>query len=541
MSTSDTQDRLAKLSLRERIGYGLGDAGFNFYWAIIGSWLVFYYTEVYGASAKAMFWVIIISKLFDACTDPIMGAIADKTETRWGKFRPYLFIGAFPLMGAAILTMTTPDFGEWGKIVWAFITYNLLMMAYTVVSTPYSSLSGVITADPHERNTINSFRFFFAYLINIFVGAATLGLAQYFGDGDRYSQDGWQSLMMLYSAIATLFFLVTFFTTKERIKPPKDQNSDPKRDLKDLFKNRPWILLFVLALIIMVTFTLRGGSAGYYFKYFVERPDMLGAYLGLQSFGLMIGALAAAPLIKLINKTKLLIFCMGIVGILSIAFTFVPKPDGIGVYEISSNNSITLQASDLLGKEYDNGIFQWTKHEAKFWIFKDRKQLPDSSASIELEGFKGATISVKWSSTDGQDSLDSYDMPPEILIMFILNILISLFLGPKAPITWSMYADAADYNEWKTGRRATAMTFSATTFSQKVGSTIGSLIMLGLLWMFGFSTEAVQNNASVTSIVMMQTLVPGIFALISIYVLRKYDLDGEKLEKIQKELKERNA
>ena len=156
-------DRTAKLKAVEKFGYGLGDAGFNFYWAIIGSYLLFFYTDIFGISSAAAATMFLVTKIVDACTDPVMGAIADRTKTRWGKFRPYLLFGAIPMMGAAVLTMSTPDLNETGKILWAYGTYSAMMLTYTILSTPYSSLAGVLTADGDQRNQIFSIRFFFAF------------------------------------------------------------------------------------------------------------------------------------------------------------------------------------------------------------------------------------------------------------------------------------------------------------------------------------------------------------------------------------------
>ena len=243
MANNNANDRLAKLSWRERVGYGLGDAGFNFYWAIIGSYLVFFYTDVFGISAAAAATMVLVTKVMDAITDPIMGGIADRTNTRWGKFRPYLLWGALPMMGAGILTMSTPDLDETGKLIWAYATYALLMLCYTVLNMPYNSLSAVLTANTQERNSLNSTRFFFAYFSSILVGAATPELAEYFGDGDRYSAKGWQMTMVIYSVVASCLFAVTFFATKERIQPSATQEkTNPLQDLKDLFLCAPlWL------------------------------------------------------------------------------------------------------------------------------------------------------------------------------------------------------------------------------------------------------------------------------------------------------------
>jgi GPH family glycoside/pentoside/hexuronide:cation symporter len=541
-STNKALDRTAKLRWREKIGFGLGDAGFNFYWAIIGSYLVFFYTDVFGISAAAAATMVTVTKVVDAITDPIMGGIADRTQTRWGKFRPYLIWGALPMMGAGILTMSTPDLSDTGKLIWAYATYSLLMLCYTVLNMPYNSLSAVLTADTRERSSINSTRFFFAYFSSIIVGAATPELAEYFGDGDRYSAKGWQMTMVIYSVIASCLFVVTFLSTKERVQPPANQEkANPLSDLKDLFICRPWLMLFVLALVFMVTMTLRGSSAAYYFRYFVERPDLLGNYIGLQMAGLMVGALIASTFTRFIDKRKLMMLLMCVVAALSVVFTFIPKPSHLGVVDTLYTNTETLDAENLLGIEHRDGdVYQWLRHDKIFWIIKKRVPLEETGPILELDKSKPAVISVIATRADGTQK-DSADLPKEIIWMFALNILISIALGFKPPITWAMYADVADYNEWKNGRRATGMTFAATTFSQKLGSAGGSALMLSVLAAMGYQAGQMQAGASLNSIVYMQTLVPGIFALFTAASLIFYNLSDAKVEMIQRELKERQA
>lgn len=544
MSTSDqgssgrtALDRTAKLSLGEKIGFGLGDAGFNFYWVIIGSYLLYFYTDIFGISAAAAAWMFAATRIIDAFTDPAIGALADRTKTRWGKFRPYILFGALPLMGSAILTMSTPNLGETGKLVWVYLTYSTMMLCYTIVNIPYNSLAGVLTADGNERSSIFGIRFFFAYFTGIIVGAATPDLAAYFG-GDDIAK-GWQLTMVLYSSVASVLFLVTFLTTKERVTPPPQQKTNPLADIADLLKNRPWVILFILAMIIMVTIVLRGSSAAYYFKYFVERPDLMGTYIGLQMAAYAIGAISTPFLTRHFDKTRLLITTMLIVGVLSVLYTFVPKPGSNGVVTIGNNESVTLSAETLLGTPHQEGdTYRWTSHDKVFWIIKKRVDLGETGDTLTLENSNTKVISVIKTDASGQ-AQDSSDMPIEILVMFALNILISLALGPKSPLTWSMYADAADYNEWKTGRRATGMTFSAATFSQKLGGALGTAAVGWVLAAIGYAANQAQSGASQFGIVLLQTAVPGVFALVAVFALRFYYLTGEKLEQIQKDLKAR--
>lgn len=534
-------DRTAKIGFAEKLGYGLGDAGFNFYWIIIGSYLLYFYTDIFGLAPATAGIMFLLTKIIDAFTDPLMGAIADRTQSRWGKFRPYLLFGALPLAAAATLTMSTPDLSDTGKVVWAYATYSAMMLCYTIVSTPYSSLSGVLTADTQERNSIFGLRFFFAYFTGIIVGAFTPDLATYFGEGD--AAKGWRITMLLYSAVATLCFWTTFFSTKERVQPSKQQGN-PWVDVGDLLKNRAWIILFVLAMIIMLTLTLRGSSAAYYFKYFVERPDLMGAYIGLQMAAYCVGAACTPLLTSHMDKARLLMLLMSLVAGLSLLFTFVPKPAVNGVVTISAGRSVELHANNLLAPmPAEVERYEWLEHTKQFWIFTRRDVLNESSDRINVRADSERVISVRVYAADlGGATIiwDSADIPWEIWVMFLLNILISLALGPKSPLTWSMYADAADYNEWATGRRATAMTFSAATFSQKLGGAVGSAVIGSVLAAIGYTANQAQSGASQAGIVLMQTAVPGVFAIIAVFALRFYDLTNEKLTIIQRDLKLRD-
>lgn len=441
-------NRLSILSIREKLGYGLGDAGFNLYWTAIASFIAAFYTDVFGISAAAAGTMLFTTKIIDAFTDPLMGAIADRTRSKFGKFRPYLLWGSLPLAGAAVLTFTTPDLSNNGKLIWAYLTYTAMMLCYTIISTPYSALSGVMTADSQQRTSLISIRFIFAFSCGALVNKFTLPLVELLGKGN--AQLGWQLTMALYGLAAIIIFAICFANTKERITPPPQQKTNPIEDIGDLIKNRPWLILFALAMIIMMTITMRAGSGYYYFTYYVERTDLISSYLFWQMIAYAAGACAAPLLTRYIEKTKLLMILMGIVGTLSILFFFVPKD----------------------------------------WI---------------------------WA-------------------MFALNILISLALGPKSPLTWSMYADTADYNEWKTGRRATAMTFSAATFSQKLGGALGSAIMLWLLAAIGYVAKEAQEGASLLGINLLQTVIPGGFALFAAIIIPFYTLTGKELKNIQEDL-----
>jgi len=541
--SSSNSDRLAKLSVTEKFGYGLGDSGFNFYWIIIGTYLAYFYTDIFGISSKAAALMFFVTKLVDACTDLPIGAIADRTNTRWGKFRPYLLFGGVPMACLAVLTMTTPDLNDFGKLVWVYVTYMAMMIGYTLLNMPYNSLAGVITASPEERNSIFGIRFVCAYAVGIFVGTATPGLAESLGNGNE--KLGWQLTMVIYSTLATILFWVCFATTKERVKPISEEKTHFSTDIGDLLMNRPWLILFGLALILMITLTLRGGSAPYFMKYYMQRPDLLGAYVGLQMAAYAVSCAVCPFVANRVGKVRLLIVLITVAGLLSFAFAFVPKPNSVGVITVTEQTT-ELKASELIGQDVgSNDKIQWTEHKKAFWIFRTRVNLEDTGTSLNVEGDKGRVISVVVTpSSSGGDHdriIDSAKMPVEIKLMFLLNILISLALGAKSPLTWSMYADAADYNEWKTGRRATAMTFAAATFSQKVGSAVGSAAMLSILASLGYAANQIQSGASLQGILHLQTIYPGVFAIIAAVAISFYNLDEKKLSQIQGDLAERES
>jgi GPH family glycoside/pentoside/hexuronide:cation symporter len=448
---SEKNGILEPIKLKEKVGYGLGDMGFNFYWANISAFLLIFYTDTFGIPAAAAGTMMLVSKIVDAFFDPFMGALADRTKSKYGKFRPYLLYAGLPMAATGVLAYTIPNFGVEGKLIWAYCTFTLMMLCYSVLNIPYSALSGVITANSQDRTTLISFRFIAAFTGTIIVNYLTLDLVKWLG-GTNVSL-GWQLTMGLYGIIAALMFIIVFLTTKERILPPAKQNSSVISDVKDLVHNRPWLVLFSLALIIMVTITMRSGASIYYMKYYASRPDMIKYFLTTYGIALAVGAAITPVLTRFFDKKRLMIYLMSITGILSICFFFIPK-DAI-------------------------------------WL------------------------------------------------MFTINILIGLALGPKSPLAFSMYADTADYTEWKTGRRATGMTFSAANFSQKLGGALASFIIGMVLATLGYVANEAQSDASQMGIVLIISVIPGIIALLAAYTMRYYELDNVFLEKVQLELKVR--
>lgn len=441
------------LTWREKISYGVADMGFNFYWTNIATFLLIYYTDVFGISAGAAASMMFTIKIINAFTDPMIGAAADRTSTRFGKFRPYLIWVPVPLACAAILTYTTPDLGHDGKLIWAYATYLMMMVCYTCINIPYNALSGVLSADPQERSTVNGLRFIFAFAGGTLVTAATPALVSWLGGGD--DKLGWQLTMLVWSVFASGLFVLTFLNTRERIAPAPSQKSNVMQDIRDLSQNRPWVALFFLALIIMITITLRTTSAAYYFKYVVGRPELMQGFVPAYMISAAVGASLTPFLTRFIDKKKLMMILMSVTALLSSAFFFVPKD--------------------------------------------------------------------------------------QVTLMFALQIGMGLALGPKSPLAFSMYADTADYNEWRTGRRATAMTFAAATFSQKLGTAVAVAVIGALFTQLGYVANAEQSVGSQAGIVWLMSFIPAAFAVLAVVVMFFYNLDNTKLLRIQADLEQRKA
>ncbi|MFC3187911.1 MFS transporter [Shewanella intestini] len=217
--TSNSMQPNATLRLSEKVGYAMGDVASNFYWRVFDVFLFIFYTDVFGISAAAVGTMMLVTRLIDAFSDPLMGAIADRTRSRFGKFRPYLLLGIVPIIAAGVLTFTVPDLNDNGKLIWAYATYIFMMLAYTFINVPYGALLGVMTSNSQQRTTLTSFRFIGAFSGGTLVAFLTPELVNWLGSGDE--QLGWQLTMMVYGLVAAVCFSISFFTTQERISPPR--------------------------------------------------------------------------------------------------------------------------------------------------------------------------------------------------------------------------------------------------------------------------------------------------------------------------------
>jgi glycoside/pentoside/hexuronide:cation symporter, GPH family len=309
----------SKITVKEKVGYAFGDAAANFVFQTMLVFQLAFYTDTFGITAAAAGTLFLVVRVWDAIFDPIMGVVADRTNTRWGKFRPWILWTAVPFGIVAFLAFTTPPFGPRGKLLYAYATYIALMMVYSANNLPYSALSGVITGNLTERTSLSSYRFVFAMSAAFMIQGLALPMVNYFGQGN--SAKGYQITMGIFSALAVVFFVITFFTTKERVQPDPTQKSSIRQDFADLGRNRPWLAIFSLTIFVFITLSMRGGVMVYYFKYFVQREDLFSVFNVCGLAATIIGVVGSTPLAKRFGKRD--VFIVGLAGTIVFTAAFV--------------------------------------------------------------------------------------------------------------------------------------------------------------------------------------------------------------------------
>ena len=309
----------SKITVKEKVGYAFGDAAANFVFQTMLVFQLAFYTDTFGITAAAAGTLFLVVRVWDAIFDPIMGVVADRTNTRWGKFRPWILWTAVPFGIVGFLAFTTPPFGPQGKLLYAYATYIALMMVYSANNLPYSALSGVITGNLTERTSLSSYRFVFAMSAAFMIQGLALPMVNYFGQGN--SAKGYQITMGIFSALAVVFFVITFFTTKERVQPDPTQKSSIRQDFADLGRNRPWLAVFALTIFVFITLAMRGGVMLYYFKYFVQREDLFSVFNVCGLAATIIGVVGSTPLAKRFGKRD--VFIVGLAGTIVFTAAFV--------------------------------------------------------------------------------------------------------------------------------------------------------------------------------------------------------------------------
>ena len=469
------------LSIKEKIGYSLGDLSANLVFQTLITYLAYFYTDIYGLeSGDATAIIFIVGFIAAFGFNPIVGALADRTNTRWGKFRPWILWTSIPLGITAVLAFTTPDFSYNGKVIYAVITYTLLLLLYAGSNLPYSALSGVITGDMKERNSISAYRFVAVMFAQFFVQVFMLPIINYVGGGDKAL--GIEITMTWLAIIGTILLIITFITTKERIVPKPEQESSLQEDVKDLIKNIPWLIMLSVTILLFTTLAMKGGAYVYYFENYVSKESLSDFISPILNFFSQIG-------INFFGNDPVSAG-FGLFNAGGIIFMIV----GIGLSKI---------LADKFGKRNIFGIFLFI-----------------------------STLFV----------LIFYVLSPEsINLIFGAQILHGFFYGITIPLLWAMIADVADYSEWKNNRRATAIIFSAMMVGLKLGLSIGGALVAQILGNYGYVPNSIgeQTESAVFGTKMLVSIYPSIPFLIAAGLLFFYVIDKDLEDRIESDLSKR--
>lgn len=464
---------MAKLS--EKIGYGFGDFASSMFWKIFSYYLPIFYSDVFGLKPVHAATLLLVTKLYDAISDPVMGIIADRTETKWGKYRPYLLWMAIPFAVIGILSFYVPG-GSYGfKHVYAYLMYILMMTAYTAVNVPYGAMLGVMTDDSREKSVFSSFRMFFAYVgsfiaMGIFwlfeksvIGTTNAAgkVVKGVGDADPMT---WTGVVAIVAGLCAVLFVLCFLMTREHVKiekPATPGAGSIRQDLKALVTNGPWWLLLGAAIGQLLCGSIRGGAAAYYFANILDASVLVtcAVYLTIGEIAQMVGVAFAVPFSEKFGKRNTFIASLVVVIVFSCAIWFIPL---------------------------------------------------------------GSASAIWW--------------------LLAMQIVVSLSFGVAAPLTWSMFADVADYSELKHGANSTGLIFSSSSMAQKFGGAIGGFLLLSLLGVFGYDKALdVQAPQTLTAIRAMMSFVPAIGAAIGILFLSFYPLTSARMKDIQAQLQARRS
>ncbi|MFK7936645.1 MAG: MFS transporter [Saprospiraceae bacterium] len=445
----------APLSFLEKVGYGIGDMASNFYMGFFNIFLLYYYVDVWGLTPASAATMFLVTKIIDAVSDPSMGLIADRTNTRWGKYRPYILWMAIPYAILGYLLFLGPDFSQTGKLVFAYISYSLIMLAYTAINVPYSALLAVISPLSEERTKATQFRFIFASLGTLTIGATAKPLVDFFGGGDEVL--GFRLTIILFAILSMLLFFFCFYTTKERIKP-KPHDSSIKEDLDVLRRNTSWIILAVCSVLIVVGLVARISSTAFYTKYNMAYGD--------------------EKILWWMDPTTLIITC-GFVG-------------------------------QLFGALITPSLLKYADKRTMMII-----------TNLIFAGSIFATYFVP---------IDQYSLT---LILYTTGIF---SFGIIITLLFSMYTDCAEYGEWMSGHNSAGLTVSASMFSLKFGSAVGSAIPGYILSWYGFVKDQAQSESVLSGISVMWNIAPAIFFLAAALLMFFYKLDGKTMEQVEREL-----
>ena len=487
-----------KLSVLEKAAYSGGDAAANFVFMTMILFQLNFYTDVFGLTASAAAAILLLPRLWDAAFDPIMGILADRTRTRWGKFRPWVVWTAVPWAVVMVLAYSTPKgWSVAAMIAYAVITNALLMTLYSMNNMPYSALGGVMTGDLHERTRLNSYRFIAVNIAQFVVGGCTLPLVAKFAAGhDR--QYGWRMTMSVWALLCLALFVITFLFTRERIEPAKESNSSPAQDLKDLWKNAPWRVMAVMTLIHFAILSFRGGALYNYYHHYADKSAM---YQFLTKLGLTSGDTASKG------------------GVL----------ETLGY--IVHGSSANLAASNVA--DVFNSIINMVGTATTIIVIM-------LSTSLSRRFGKKA-IAVAGFGLSSLGSLAFYLLrPADVWGMLLLTVLIAVFYAPTIPLVWAIFADVADYSEWKVGRRFTGMVFATIGFALKSGLALGSASFLWIMQgFFRYDTHMPSAPDAVNGYRFTSGIFVGFLFAVCTVLLGTYQLNKGITLRMSEELNER--
>jgi glycoside/pentoside/hexuronide:cation symporter, GPH family len=488
-----------KLSFLEKAGYSAGDAAANFVFMTMILFQASFYVEVFGLSPGMAATILLVSRLWDAFFDPVMGVLADRTQTRWGRFRPWVLWTSIPWAVLMVLAYTTPHFGKTENIIYAFVTNILLMTLYSANNMPYAALGGVMTGDVNERASLNSFRFISVNAAQFIVGGFTLPLVAKFTGATHDKQRGWSITMSIWAVLCLVLFLITFLTTRERIQPISREKTPPRQDFADLLKNRPWIVMFFMTLIHFAILSLRGNALYNYYHYYADKPAL---YDWLQSLGL-----TAAP--------------------------GAPASGGILEYlgYIVHGDRLNLAGSNVA--DVANSIINMLGTAITIIVILLSPPLAKrfGKKAVAVVGFGLASVG----------SLAFYWLKPaDVGGMIALTVFVAIVYGPTIPLIWAIYADVADYSEWKNGRRATGIIFATIGFALKVGLSIGQSSFLWLMAAFyGYNPARTPTPTTLEGFRMFSGVFVGLLFAICAILLGVYQLNKRLTIQIAGELEQR--
>lgn len=468
-------------NLSEKIGYGFGDMSSSMFWKIFSYYLPFFYSNIFGLSLAHAGTLILVTKLYDAVSDPVMGLIADRTNTRWGKYRPYLLWIAVPFALAGILAFFTPQTDNYTfKHIYAYVTYILMMTVYTAINVPYGAMLGVMSDDAREKSMFSSFRMFFAF-IGSFVamgsfepllrlrGAIMGTLPQNWTIADSAPMD-WTVALIIIGSICAILFLLSFAMTREHVTEAQMQKQnagvvaeEPVRqssvwnDLRCLVSNGPWWMLLGGGISVLLFNCIRGGAAAYYFADVlgVNAVFTLAAFLTAGEIAQLVGVIVTVPVSEKIGKKATFLSVLTIISVLSVIVMFLP------------------------------------------------------------------------------------DTPAGMWTLMVLQVLICIAIGINSPLLWTMFADVADYSELKNGNASTGLIFSSSSMAQKFGAAFGSAIVLWVLMAFGYDNAkgAVQTPEALSTIKALISWIPAIGSAVGILIMSMYPLTEKKMSEIREKLK----